>query len=526
MRWHTSPASSALAAVRLAAPAVAAVQRFDLDIVNAQLAPNGFSRPTVVANGGFPGPLITGNIGDQFLINTTVSTTDTTMLRATSIHWHGLFQAHTNEMDGPAFVNQCPIIPEHSFLYNFSVPGQAGTFWYHSHYSTQYCDGLRGAFVIYDPNDPLANMYDIDDASTVITLADWYNQIAPDLFPNHGNATPIPDSTLINGLGRSSAGGDLAVVRAQPGKRHRFRLINTGCFPPYQFSIDNHRMTIIEADGIEHEPLTVDQLEIHVAQRYSIIVTADQPVGNYWIRAIPVFPTESKLQGTPGGINSAILRYDGAPDEEPTTSAQAKPVVMNEADLHPLINPGAPGPPVPGGADVNLRLQVGRSHAEFNINGNTFVPPSVPVLLQILSGTTDARQLMPQGNVIGLPPNKSIEIVVPGRNFHHPFHLHGHAFDVIRVAGSKTYNFANPVRRDVVQTGQGGDEVTFRFFTDNPGPWFLHCHIDWHLENGLAVVLAEDPGDTAAADPPGVDWQQLCPLYDGNNPDTSILAHG
>ena len=26
---------------------------------------------------------------------------------------------------------------------NFAVPGQSGTFWYHSHYSTQYCDGLR-----------------------------------------------------------------------------------------------------------------------------------------------------------------------------------------------------------------------------------------------------------------------------------------------------------------------------------------------------------------------------------------------
>lgn len=30
-------------------------------------------------------------------------------------------------------------------------------------------------------------------------------------------------------------------------------------------------------------------------------------------------------------------------------------------------------------------------------------------------------------------------------------------------------------------------------FSDNPGPWFLHCHIDWHLVAGLAVVFAEDP---------------------------------
>ena len=38
-----------------------------------------------------------------------------------------------------------------------------GTFWYHSHFSNQYCDGLRGAFVVRDPEDPHANLYDIDD---------------------------------------------------------------------------------------------------------------------------------------------------------------------------------------------------------------------------------------------------------------------------------------------------------------------------------------------------------------------------
>ena len=38
-----------------------------------------------------------------------------------------------------------------------------GTFWYHSHFQNQYCDGLRGALVIYDPNDPHDGLYDVDD---------------------------------------------------------------------------------------------------------------------------------------------------------------------------------------------------------------------------------------------------------------------------------------------------------------------------------------------------------------------------
>jgi hypothetical protein len=28
---------------------------------------------------------------------------------------------------------------------------------------TQYCDGLRGPLVVYDPQDPHANLYDYDD---------------------------------------------------------------------------------------------------------------------------------------------------------------------------------------------------------------------------------------------------------------------------------------------------------------------------------------------------------------------------
>lgn len=173
---------------------------------------------------------------------------------------------------------------------------------------------------------------------------------------------------------------------------------------------------------------------------------------------------------------------------------------MNEADLHPLDGTAVPGEPFVGGVDHALQLQIGRANGQFNINGVPFNPPSVPVLLQILSGATTAASLLPTGSVYTLEPNKTYEINIPGGG-NHPFHLHGHTFDVVRVAGSSTYNFVNPVRRDTVNIGAGGDNVTFRFTTNNPGPWFLHCHIDWHLEGGLAVVFAEDAPDVAQNDP-------------------------
>ena len=78
-----------------------------------------------------------------------------------------------------------------------------GTYWYHSHFKNQYCDGLRGPLVIYDPKDPHRALYDVDDGklhpanplltrlsvylaeSTVITVGDWYHYLSTE-------APPIP----------------------------------------------------------------------------------------------------------------------------------------------------------------------------------------------------------------------------------------------------------------------------------------------------------------------------------------------
>jgi iron transport multicopper oxidase len=490
----------------------------NLEIVNKYIHPDGFNRSTVLAGGTFPGPLIKGNMGDTFKINVQDKLVDKTMERSTSIHWHGLFQSGTNYNDGAGFVTQCPIIPRSSYDYQFQVPNQAGTFWYHSHVTTQYCDGLRGPLVVYDPKDPHACLYDVDDDSTVITLADWYHKPSPQV------ARPaIADSTLINGLGRYAGGplSPLAVVNIKAGKRYRFRLISISCDPSYVFSIDGHNMTIIEVDGINVEPLVVDSIHIFAAQRYSFVLDASNDVSNYWIRAEP--PNSTAVAST--GINTAILRYNGASLVDPTTTADTSILPLVETDLHPLENPGAPGKPYVGGADVLLNLNLGftPTTGQFTINNASFTPPSVPVLLQILSGARQASELLPNGSVFTLPPNKVIELSIPpgtAPGGPHPFHLHGHAFDVVRSAGSSSYNYANPVRRDVVSTGITGDNVTIRFVTDNPGPWFLHCHIDWHLDAGLAIVFAEDTADTSIHSPVTSEWEGLCPKYN------SFLSNG
>lgn len=239
----------------------------------------------------------------------------------------------------------------------------------------------------------------------------------------------------------------LSVINVKKSKRYRFRLIAMSCEPNFTFSIDGHNLTVIEADGENTAPLTVDSLQIHAGQRYSVVMKADQPVGNYWIRAQPSAPLGAP--GFEGGRNSAILRYAGAPASEPTTTMTPSSNPLREINLHALTNPAAPGKPYVGGADVVLNIK----HAfdfdtfKYTMNGHTFNPPSVPAFLQIMSGAKTAQELMPNGSYYALPRNKVIELSLPGTGVElggpvsvylieicypiltfasqHPFHLHG-----------------------------------------------------------------------------------------------------
>ncbi|KAF7344051.1 Laccase A [Mycena venus] len=501
----------------------------DITLVNAVVSPDGFSRSAVTANGITPGPIVTANKGDEFNLNVINALTDHTMLLSSSIHWHGFFQKNTSWADGPSFVSQCPIAANDSFLYTFRTGGQVcrdltsymfeveahelgwhvlvnlvsrkqalytnsptPPYRYHSHLSTQYCDGLRGAMVVYDPNDPHISLYDVDNDATVITLADWYHAPVHDL-----GVIPTLISTLINGLGRYAGGptSQLAFITVTQGLRYRFRLVSLSCDPNFIFTIDGHTFTIIEVDGVNTQPLTVDSIQIYAGQRYSFVLKANASISNYWIRTVA-------NGGTPGfdnGINSAILRYVGAPICDPTTTATTSVNPLVETNLHPLVATPVPGTHAVGATNVALNLAITFNFYNVQVRREwgggsppfclyqrnlfrtdctafhqEFIPPTAPVLLQILSGAHTAAELLPPGSIYTLPPNSVIEISIPGGTpgAPHPFHLHGHNFWVVRSAGSTKYNWDNPVVRDVVSTGPStSDNTTIRFVTDNAGPY-------------------------------------------------------
>jgi iron transport multicopper oxidase len=68
---------------------------------------------------------------------------------------------------------------------------------------------------------------------------------------------------------------------------YRLRLINAGSMAPIVFSVDNHNLTVIEADGVEVEPITfTGGIQVEVGQRYSVVLHADRDHHEqYWMRA-------------------------------------------------------------------------------------------------------------------------------------------------------------------------------------------------------------------------------------------------
>lgn len=80
------------------------------------------------------------------------------------------------------------------------------------------------------------------------------------------------NTSLINGLGRYPGGppSPLAVVSVTQGLRYRFRIVQMSCGAAYTFSIDNHRLTIIETDGVEIVPYVVDSIAIFAGEVYSL----------------------------------------------------------------------------------------------------------------------------------------------------------------------------------------------------------------------------------------------------------------
>ncbi|KAK3370690.1 conidial pigment biosynthesis oxidase Abr1/brown 1 [Podospora didyma] len=466
-------------------------------------SPDGFTRPVVGINGQWPCPPIAGKVGDTIKINLVNMLGNQT----TTLHFHGLFQRNTTFEDGPAMVNQCPIPPGLSFVYQFDLL-QPGTYWWHAHVGGQYMDGLRGPLIITDPSAPwsVANTpYKVDQEYT-LTLSDWYHDQAPYLINYYlsptntdttGGAEPVPNSALIN---------DAQNVRfaMTPGKTYLFRIINMGALAGQYLQFDQHDMQIVEVDGVYTLPRTVSQLFVAVAQRYSVIVKAKASAAqNFAI--VSQFNTDMFGSSiTPPDMNptcTAYLVYDASKSlPAPFTLT---PQVWDDSTLVPWDQE-----PLLDGPDVrritftaDFGVDAAGSTRGF-MSSFTYVAQKVPTLFTAL--TAPAEYVMNPAiygrvNPRVLTFNSIVEVTLNNHDTRsHPFHLHGHNFQVTnRGEGGALWPGLDttpqyPMKRDVV-IAYAGSSVTIRFIADNPGINLFHCHTEWHVESGLTATFIEAP---------------------------------
>ncbi|CUM68340.1 uncharacterized protein PRCAT00006062001 [Priceomyces carsonii] len=480
------------------------VFHFNVSYVTAN--PDGlYERRVIGINDQWPLPTIRVKTNDRVVIHL-ANRLDV----RTSLHFHGLFQKGSNAMDGPEMVTQCPIPPNQTFLYNFTVEDQAGTYWYHSHSGSQYGDGLRGLFIIEDDDVKF-------DEEVTLSISDWYHKETAEItkgFLSRYNPTgtePIPQSSLFN---------DTRDVKwaVKPNTTYLLRIANVGLFVSQYLFIEDHKFTIVEIDGVVVKPKVVDSLYLAVAQRYSVLVhTRDDVSRNFRFvnvldqEMLDFLPDDLETVSTNWFVydESNILpaRLDSTYEEVLKSLNPADDFDLTPLQEHPLF----------GDADYKIELNFsmenlgnGVQYALFN--GKTYVPPRVPTLMTVQSSKNYANDQHIYGsntNSFILQSDEIVEIVLnnkdPGK---HPFHLHGHNFQVISRSQEGTddndpivYDPNNPdhnkfpefpMIRDTVMVNPNGF-IVLRFKANNPGVWFFHCHVDWHLEQGLAIVLIEAP---------------------------------
>lgn len=67
------------------------------------------------------------------------------------------------------------------------------------------------------------------------------------------------------------------------GKTYRFRISNVGLTSSINFRIQGHTLKLVEVEGSHTIQNSYTSLDIHLGQSYSVLVTANQPVKDYYV---------------------------------------------------------------------------------------------------------------------------------------------------------------------------------------------------------------------------------------------------
>ncbi|XP_038881079.1 laccase-4-like [Benincasa hispida] len=517
------------------------VRHYKFDVVLKNTTKLCSSKQIVTVNGKFPGPTIYAREDDTVLINV-VNHVQYNL----SIHWHGVRQLRTGWADGPAYITQCPIPSGKSYLYNFTITGQRGTLLWHAHILWLRAT-VHGAVVIL-PKRGVPYPFPAPHKEVVVVLAEWWKSDTEAVINEalkSGLAPNVSDAHTINGhsgpISNCSTQGSFTLP-VKSGNTYLLRIINAALNEELFFKIAGHKLTVVEVDATYVKPFKTDTIVIAPGQTTNALITADQTTGKYLVAASPFMDSPITVDNNTA---TATLHYSGTLATTTTTLTapppqNATPVANNFIDSLRSLNSNTYPAQVPLTIDHNLFFTVGLginpcptckagngSRAVASINNVTFVMPTT-ALLQAhyfnINGvfTTDFPANPPHVfNYTGSGPsnlqttrgtklyklkfNQTVELVLQDTGIiaaeNHPVHLHGFNFFVVgRGIGNydpkndpKSFNLVDPVERNTVGVPSGG-WTAIRFRADNPGVWFMHCHLEVHTTWGLKMAFLVENG--------------------------------
>jgi FtsP/CotA-like multicopper oxidase with cupredoxin domain len=382
----------------------------------------------------------------------------------TTGHWHGL--RVPNAMDGVPHLTQPPIAPGESFVYAFETP-DAGTYWYHPHQRSfeQVERGLYGPLIV-EEREPIQV-----DRELTWMLDDWRllpdAQISADfgglMDASHGGR--LGNTVTINGRIP-----DALAVRA--GERLRLRLINAANARIFGLAFQGHEPMVVALDGQPVEPHAPanGRIVLGPAMRADLVLDmAGSPTERFTVldtfyrgyeyRLLDlVYEDAPPLRDHP---LDAPIRLAANPVPEPDLDwAERHEVSFGGGMMGRMTMATMAGRQV----DMREMMQGGMAWA---INGVVASGHVMDPLLTLGRG---------RSCVLAMHNDTA---------WHHPMHLHGHAFRVIARNGEAT---RHREWQDTVLIGPR-ERVDIAFVADNPGDWMFHCHILEHQAAGMTAVI-------------------------------------
>ncbi len=543
------------AALCFALLSVAKANTYDLSIGATTIDVTGTPRPALAINGGVPGPVLRFSEGEDLVINVA-----NTLGVDTSIHWHGLILPPAQ--DGVPGISFDGIKPGTTHTYRFPAQ-QSGTYWYHSHSGLQEQAGVYGAIVIEPARrepfkfdrDYVVVLSDFHDhkperiRANLKKKADYYNfsqRTAGDFFRDvsrNGLDATLEDRKMwgemrmmptdiadVSGYtylanGRNPAQNWTGLFK--PGERVRLRFVNASAMTYFDVRIPGLKMTVVQADGNNVQPVTVDEFRIAVAETYDVIV---RPADD---AAYTIF---ADTMGRTGFARATLAPREGmagvVPEQRERPQLTMADMSMADGSMAGMDHTSMKGMDDTSMKGMDHSSMKGMDHSKmgaaekadpFYAPGSGLTPKAAAEGGRFLS-YADLKAQKPRYKE--RPATREIELRLTGNMeryiwsindvkysdaepirlkygervrfkfvnetmMSHPMHLHG--MWTILDNGSGKWN---PIKHTV--NVPPGTTLYTETEVDAPGAWAFHCHLIYHMASGMfRKVIVEGGPQTA-----------------------------